>query len=68
MSAHALIHCGAVWLISGSVILGLAEFVLHWLIDFAKCEKWIGFSGDQFLHYLCKAAYVALIYYGVVEI
>ena len=68
MSAHSLIHCGAVWLITGSVLLGLVEFVLHWIIDFAKCEKWTGFNADQFLHYSCKIIYVALIYYGVINI
>lgn len=68
LSAHSLIHCGAVWLITGSYTLGLLEFVLHWLIDFAKCENWTGFGADQFLHYLCKVLYVALIYFGVVVI
>lgn len=68
MSAHALIHCGTVWLITGSVLLGLLEFVIHWIIDFAKCERWIGFNTDQFLHYCSKLAYVALIYYGVIVI
>jgi hypothetical protein len=68
MSAHSLIHCGAVWLITGSVILGLMEFVFHWIIDFAKCENWIGFNTDQFLHYCCKLLYVGLIYFQVVAI
>ncbi|MDB4055785.1 DUF3307 domain-containing protein [Akkermansiaceae bacterium] len=68
MSAHSLIHCGAVWLITGSVLLGLVEFFLHWIIDFAKCENWAGFNTDQFLHYGCKIIYVALIYYGVISI
>lgn len=66
MSAHALIHCGAVWLVTGSVILGLMEFVFHWIIDHAKCENWIGFNTDQFLHYCSKLIYVAMIYYGVI--
>ena len=68
MSAHSLIHCGAVWLITGSAFLGILEFVLHWLIDFAKCENWTGFGADQLLHYLCKVLYVALIYTGLVVI
>ena len=68
MSAHSIIHCGVVWLITGSVILGLIEFVLHWVIDAAKCEKWVGFNTDQFLHYTCKIIYVALIYYGVINL
>ena len=68
MSAHSLLHCGAVWLITGSVLLGLVEFFLHWIIDFAKCENWAGFNADQFLQYGCKIIYVALIYYGVISI
>ena len=68
MSAHSLIHCGVVWLITGSVVLGLIEFVLHWVIDSAKCENWVGFNTDQLLHYGCKIVYVALIYYGVIHL
>jgi len=68
MSAHSLIHCGVVWLITGSVILGLIEFILHWFIDFAKCENWAGFNTDQFFHYTCKIIYVGLIYYGVINL
>jgi len=68
LSAHSLIHCGAVWLITGSALLGILEFALHWFIDFAKCENWTGFGADQFLHYLCKLLYVVLIYFGFVAI
>lgn len=62
LSAHSLVHAGAVWLITGSVIFGFAEFVLHWAIDFAKCEKWTTFHQDQGLHILSKIAYVLIIY------
>ena len=65
LNAHSLIHGGAVWLITGSPVLGLIEVILHWIIDFAKCEGWLGFNTDQILHYLCKGAYVVLIYLGV---
>lgn len=41
LSAHALIHAGFVAALTGSPYLGLAEFVLHSLIDFAKCEGWL---------------------------
>ncbi len=61
LTAHSLIQAGAVWLITGSLTLGLVEMVLHWLIDFAKCEKWTNFTVDQFLHLVCKAVYAALI-------
>lgn len=68
MNAHALIHCGLVWLITSSVILGPIEFVIHWIIDCAKCEGWIGFNTDQLLHYCSKLTYVALTYYGIIVI
>jgi len=61
LSAHSLIHAGGVWLISGSVVLGLAEFVLHWLLDFGKSENLTSFHTDQMLHYLCKIIYVAIL-------
>jgi len=61
---HSLIHAGFVWLISGSVILGLMELVLHAIIDFIKCEKITGYHTDQMLHITCKALYVVLIMQG----
>ena len=60
LSAHALIHAGAVWLVTGNVWFGLAEFVLHWCIDFAKCENWTNPHQDQAFHVACKVAYVLL--------
>ena len=62
--AHALIHAGGVWLVTGYVVLAFAELVLHFLIDYAKCENWIGFSLDQTLHRLCKVLYVVLLFLG----
>lgn len=61
LTAHALIHCAAVWLISGYLLLGLVELVLHWVIDFIRCEKKIGYTMDQMLHVACKIAYAAAI-------
>jgi hypothetical protein len=61
LTAHSLIHAGAVWLITGSLTLGLVEMVLHWVIDFAKCENWTNLTVDQLLHLVCKAGYAALI-------
>jgi len=62
--AHALVHGGAVFLISGSALLGAIETVLHMIIDFCKCEHWIGLHLDQLLHILCKVIYVYVIYQG----
>ena len=67
LTAHSLIHSGAVWLITGSAVLAVVELVLHWLIDYAKCEGWTGFNTDQLLHYVCKLAYAMLIYLEVLK-
>ena len=61
LTAHSFVHGGAVWLITGSVILGLTETCLHWIIDFAKCERWTNIHIDQSLHLACKAMYLFII-------
>ncbi|MEP4079785.1 DUF3307 domain-containing protein [Haloferula sp.] len=65
LGAHSLIHAGAVWFITGSVVLGAAELVLHWVIDYAKSEGHTNFSIDQLLHLVCKLIYSLLIAMGV---
>ncbi len=64
MTAHCLLHAAMVWAITGCFITCLVEFVLHWIIDFAKCENKTTFSQDQALHCICKIAYVvaAMLY------
>ena len=59
--AHALVHGGIVYLITGSLVLGVVETVLHTVIDYSKCEHWIGIHVDQGLHILCKVAYLYFI-------
>ncbi len=58
LTSHALIHGGMVGLITGNWWLGLAETLIHWAIDFAKCENWTGIHTDQALHVVCKALWV----------
>lgn len=65
MSAHCLIHAGAVWLITGSAMLGCVEMIIHWCIDVAKCEGKTTFNQDQALHVLCKIAYVGVASAGL---
>lgn len=71
LSAHCLVHAGAVWMILGSLklawALALFEFVVHWIIDFVKCEGKTSFNTDQSLHYLCKVLYVSVVYLGWVS-
>jgi predicted DNA repair protein MutK len=64
LSAHAAIHAGTVMLITGSLVVGLSEFVLHWIIDFAKCENWTGIHTDQTLHLICKLAFAIYLVNG----
>ena len=61
LTSHALIHGGAVAVVTGIWWLGLLETGLHWLIDFAKCENLIGVNQDQALHIGCKLFYLILI-------
>lgn len=66
LTSHALIHGGAVAMITNSVYFGLAETVMHWVIDYCKCTNRIGLYTDQALHVGCKVVWAgALIYAGV---
>ena len=62
LSAHALTHGGAVYLITGHLALGVVEVIIHLVIDWLKCEDKIGFHGDQGLHLLSKAVYVGVLF------
>lgn len=65
LTSHALVHGLAVFLATGSYLLGMAETVMHWLIDFGKCERWYGIHADQFWHLVCKAVWLFLAVRGV---
>lgn len=66
LSGHAMIHAGAVAFITGSITLGLAEFVAHWLTDFGKGKRWYGFHTDQLLHVAAKLAWAFCVIQGLV--
>ena len=68
LTVHSLIHAGAVWIVTTSPLLGLIEFILHWIIDFAKAERWTNFHVDQLLHVVCKIGYVIAIGQGWVSL
>ena len=61
MLAHCLIHAGMVAVITGSAALGLAELAVHVALDVAKCEGRTSYGTDQTAHYLCKAAWTAVM-------
>jgi len=62
LTAHAMIQGTFVGLITGSIVFGLAETVMHAFIDFLKCEKVIDYDIDQFLHVVCKAVWCVLLF------
>lgn len=65
LTAHAAIHGGFVGVITGSLWLGLAETVIHWITDDAKCRGWISYNTDQAIHIGCKVAWTVLIAWGL---
>jgi hypothetical protein len=63
--AHAGIQGATVALITGSLWLGLAEWLAHTIIDEAKVRGKTTFAVDQALHIACKALWIiALILSG----
>lgn len=63
--AHAGIQGAGVFLVTGSLALGLAEWAAHTAIDEAKCRGWTTFAVDQMLHVLCKMVWLAMIVGGL---
>jgi hypothetical protein len=72
LTAHAFLHGAAVGAVlrwfghhwDVVVAFALAETLVHWLIDLAKCEKWFGIHVDQALHVACKIVWWGLIAAG----
>jgi hypothetical protein len=62
LAMHALIHGGMVQVITGSPILGAAETVLHFTIDYGKNAGWFGFRFDQTLHVASKVVWAVLFW------
>ena len=67
LSAHGLIHAGAVYLITGNVWLSVGEFAAHWLIDLGKGEGLYGVGIDQTLHILSKVIWMLLYIKGAMK-
>ena len=60
LGAHAIMHGGAVWLLTGIWWLGAAEMLVHVFIDDRKCTGNLTFNQDQALHVACKVVWVIL--------
>ena len=58
--AHCLVHSGIVFLITGKMWMAIAELVIHYITDWAKCDGRITFNEDQYIHYSCKVLWATL--------
>lgn len=58
--AHCMIQGLGSYLATGSVVVGIAEVIAHFAIDYAKGKGWLTFNQDQACHIVCK-----LCWYGV---
>jgi len=54
LTAQSMMHGGLVFLITGNVVLGIIEAIVHWLTDYYKCEEAISVHQDQAIHVACK--------------
>jgi hypothetical protein len=60
LSAHALVQGGMLWLLTGIAWWGMAETVVHWIIDYLKTQNRFALHTDQFLHLLTKVVLVII--------
>lgn len=60
MWAHSAIHGGVVGIVTGFWCLGVAEALVHFLIDDMKCNGDLSFNADQFLHIAFKACWLLI--------
>jgi len=56
--SHSLIAGGIVYYITQNIWLGIAETILHCVIDFMKCENVTNPHIDQLLHLVCRLCYL----------
>lgn len=65
LACHAAIHAAAVYVVTQSSWLAIAEFVMHAAIDFAKCDGRVNYNQDQIAHIACKFAWAAIWFCGL---
>lgn len=59
--SHSFLHAAGVFLVTGSGLLLVFEFVAHTITDYQKCKGRISFFCDQVIHVVCKILWI-LIY------
>ena len=58
MIAHSACHGLITATITGSPLIGTAEWIAHFTIDYFKCKGKFNLLTDQILHLGCKIAWV----------
>ena len=61
MVAHVFIHAFFVFVLTGSYLFFVIEFISHFTLDHFKCSNKISFLTDQFAHLFIKVLYVMIL-------
>ena len=61
LSLHSIVNGAMVYLVTQNMYLGIAETILHWLIDYGSSNKKYPLSVDQTLHIVCKIGYLPFL-------
>lgn len=64
MLAHGTVNGTFVWMVTGSIGLGVLETVLHCIIDIEKCMGYFSAVEDQLGHIVCKALWALIAVKG----
>lgn len=59
--SHAFIQGGLIYIFTGNLMISLNEFLLHFVIDFIKCENITNPHHDQALHFFCRITYSIIL-------
>jgi hypothetical protein len=62
LTSHVLTHSAMVGVLTGSAWISVAEAVVHFGLDFAKCEGRTNIHVDQAGHILCKVLWVVVLF------
>ena len=71
LTSHAVLHGAAVGVVvswfgfglEAATVFAVSETVIHWVIDFGKCERLYSLPVDQGLHLACKVAWWAVLFF-----
>ncbi len=64
LSAHAFIQGGLIYIFFPIIWIVLFEVIMHFILDFLKCENITNPHIDQFFHFLLRIIYSLVILYN----